>query len=816
MLIIMCRQRALAVLLMIALCVSVSCVEAGNGTVVPTVIQVSDKVIVKDCTPFGTQSCQNEARLLKKPVVLNFEGLLHREVVQGEIYAEGIRSYSGYRLDSARAKWYVGADITMLSGVTKGQRRKIKEIRTSRGLGWAWSGGDKVRDLDFFVFDKPVKGIDESLRKGERRIAGTPKTNPYHGMGALIEKNDLMLGSLGSRKAKELQEGTFGFVHDDLRPGTTGKSALLLKPKAGKSALSLRVHTLSLTDCNRVYKLTFWGKAESAGGKLLVTLFTGPDELSTDEIPLTDQWKRYERSYDLRGKILLQPKHSFDLMVSFGVSGGEIVLDDMEMWGEGYTNPSPYVDEIVEALKLFKPGILRMGTMHGPGLADYLQTPIDQAAYTKYHEPNVPIGSNVRPCMRDQFLLCEYLQCEARVSTPGTIYVHEMDLLMEYLGAPSDKGMGRLRAKQGHPKPWTETLSRIHIQFGNEAWLFGGGYNGPDFWKDLIDRAKKSPYYDPKKIIFHAGGKATSAAWNIPAMNNCPNADCLTIAPYMGHRFPGSIREVCPTPGDRARWALAYAIDQNITGKYMKEQSDYALSMGMELSNYEINHHIINIGNKRGPMFGSTDKPEDIKIINEYLASQIAGVAVANNMLAMLREHHIRHQNLFQMLNNFFSIKLWGGVLRASMKSEQCRYRPTWLALAAVNRGIFGDLLTTTQTGAKPVFEAAGIDDRGKKIERPLYDCLWSYAFKDGKRRSLIVANLDTDKSLPIVIRVPGKPSAKAEMWRSEGKDFLASNELEKAQPEAFLNKSAISDFKDGYKLKLPPATVTTLVWVEQ
>jgi len=150
------------------------------------------------------------------------------------------------------------------------------------------------------------------------------------------------------------------------------------------------------------------------------------------------------------------------------------------------------------------------------------------------------------------------------------------------------------------------------------------------------------------------------------------------------------------------------------------------------------------------------------------------------------------------------------------MDPKKSRYRPTWLALTAVNRGIFGDLLTTSHTGAKPVFKAVDIDHRGKEIKRPSYDCLWSYTFKNGSKRSIILANLDVAKSLPVVIRVPGKPNAKARMWRSEGKSFLATNDFEKANPEAFLKSSTIADFKDGYTMTLPPATITTIVWDEQ
>jgi len=812
---------------MIALGVSVPACLADTGATAPTVIQVGDQVEVKDCSTFGSQ-CKGKARFLKKPVSLNFEGILHRRIIVGEMFSDGVMVYGGYRdrFPTDVAKWYLGADITVLSGVGKGEKRKIKEIKSRKGFGFAWGKGRDERVLDFLVFDKPIKGIDESLRKGQRRIAGTPGQNPYHGMGLLLEKNDLMLGSLGRSVGRGggVSE-SIEFVHDDLPPGTTGKSALLLKANTTGKALRVNVHFMADTDLNRVYKLAFWGKAVAEGAKLHVAFESREPlgaivkglNLPSGSITLSNEWKRYEVSYDLRGKFpSLKPGGKL-VNVKVWLGGGNIILDDVEIWGEGYSNPTPFVDEVVKGLKDFGGSNFRRQVMAGPGLADYFKSAIDQPDFiSKYDsDPRSSGGLIWQPGIYDVYSLCEYLQIEPWFNTPGTIYVEEIDFMMEYIGGPVSTPGGKLRAEQGHPQPWIETLPRIHIEYTNEAWLFGGGYNGPDHWKDLTTRAKKSPYYDPKKIVFHIGGKSTSAAWNIPAMKNCPNADRITIAPYLGLRFPAQIREICPTPADRARWTLGLGIDQNITGKYMKQQSDYALSNGMELSIYEINHHIITIG-KRGPRMGSTTNVEDLKIINEYLISQIAGVAAANNMLAMLREHHIRTQSFFEYAGSFYGVRLWGGVLRSSMKPEECRSRPTWLALTAANRGMFGDLLTTSHTGAKPVFEAAGFDERGRKIERPLYDCLWSYSFKDGKKRSIIVANLDVTKSLPIVIRVPGKPNSQAKMWRSEGKDFLASNEMENAKPGAFLKKSAIVDFKDGYTMTLPPATITTIVWNEK
>jgi len=128
---------------------------AAEESIPITEIQVSDTVKVEDCKPFGTQ-CKMGSQYLKKPVVLNFEGLLHRVIIKGEIFPEGLLSAGRKPSEPDVRKWYVGADVTILSGVAKGQKRKIKAIETRKGLGYVWGKGEKPGDRDFFVFDKPV------------------------------------------------------------------------------------------------------------------------------------------------------------------------------------------------------------------------------------------------------------------------------------------------------------------------------------------------------------------------------------------------------------------------------------------------------------------------------------------------------------------------------------------------------------------------------------------------------------------------------------------------------------------------------------
>ena len=97
----------------------------------------------------------------------------------------------------------------------------------------------------------------------------------------------------------------------------------------------------------------------------------------------------------------------------------------------------------------------------------------------------------------------------------------------------------------------------------------------------------------------------------------------------------------------------------------------------------------------------------------------------------------------------------------------------------------------------------------------PVNDCIWSFAFKDGPRRSVILTNVDVTKSLPATIQFSGTPKGKARSWQVLGGNHLSNNEPELDKPQVFLKESEIADFKSGYTLTLPPASIITIQWNE-
>jgi len=756
--------------------------------------------------------------MLKKAVSENFEGYTQRAFFSGELFKDGLLERTSRGVNEERMaaikKYYIGSEVCVLSGPAKGQWRKLASFEARKVTVTDKKGNKKELETIFMFFDKPIN-LDESLRAGE--------VNPYADIGLLQQKTDTSHGTLGTvTNGKTLPEDAYELKHDDIRPGSTGKTTLLLKAAIDKNKKPIaikfdnRMPETRGTDCNRVYKLSFWAKAGENGAKIVATV-SGKQDIASETTVLSSKWKHYELMFDATGKfpptkLDAIPWKSPRVKLRVHAEVGAILIDDIEFEGLGYKNPTPWVDEAVEALKFADLGVLRRIGMFRPGLDILLQPVLDQPAYTKFvpADPTKKRMSVQRITPADYFPLCAYLKVDAWFCLPQVTSMDDMDMFMEYIGAPADVGYGKVRAAEGHPKPWLETIPRIQVEFGNEVWNFGG-YDRQDYWNSLIARAKKSKYYKPN-MVFHTAGMHYSFGRNKPTFDNTPTADRFSIAPYIVHRYPKVMWDL--SPEDRARYVINYGLRQNIFGENANKQYDYGRSKGIEHSVYEVNHHIIAIEGDGKGEFAATKDPKKAKLINEYVVSKIAGINVINNMLMMLKQAGIRDQCFFTFSGQFYQIKLWGGVLQCSTKKPV--YRPHWLALATANKGIFGDLIVTSHSGSKPQFTAPDIGKKRKGTTGPpVNDCLWSYSFKDGNKRSVIVANLDVTKSLPVKINFTGTPKGKVVSWQVVGGTHLSNNEPEINEPQVFLKESEIKDFKSGYCLTLPAASIITIVWNE-
>jgi len=783
-----------------------------------TLIAITDKVLVSDCIPMGTNFDTVD---VKKPIAFTFEGSSHRICSEGELFADGFMAYllnkehaENYQL----ADFYRGGTITILSSAAQGEQRKIVRVDFKKRHSWPWNvGRNIVSEQAFFVFDRPIQGLPEEKRtdlaaeyqKGkERAVAEAFKTDPTKNVGALIERNYLDTGFFGytpPRWLPDRRNATLSIVHGDVPPGSFGGSALLVEPEEGKTAkLLFSPCNHASTDCNAIYHVTFWAKARSGKPELSLR-WEDPEGIPEEKLALKSEWSKHSLRFDHRGKFPATPPskpasstEQRAAKFALNLQGGSVLLDDMEVDVEGDRNPTPFRDDPVETLKRFNTGIVRLLIEGGDTMENELSPRMRQHMYEgslwlpKLQAEKTTWFSTRRfnACLHDYYLLAEHLHCGAWYGITGTVYPQEIDILMEYLGAPAEVGYGKLRAAQGHPQPWTETLPRIYIEFGNEIWNFVGDYKvssyaGRDYWDGLIRRAKQSPYYK-LNVLFVMGVDGNFEV--------VPSADLvMNRAPYVVHDLPQGLIDKYPTKKALYEGLFAQALEQNVFGEKLAAKAQAAAKTGQGLAVYEVNYHIT--------------KPDDtLAVRNELVTSIAGGVNMANAMLGMLKQHKVRHQCFFNYAGNYNQTRLWGGVINHRIGNE--RYRPSWLALTIANQIIASDLLETTHSGADPKFTAMTIRG-GNQVTFPV---LHSYAFRGGKQRGVVLVNLDLDCSHKVVLQFVGKPAGPARKYQLAAADYTANNEPEH-EAQVWIEESQLKDFHSGQAIELPPCALVALRW---
>jgi len=226
----------------------------------------------------------------------------------------------------------------------------------------------------------------------------------------------------------------------------------------------------------------------------------------------------------------------------------------------------------------------------------------------------------------------------------------------------------------------------------------------------------------------------------------------------------------------------------------------------MELSIYEINHH---------PTFG--DAPPEPR--NRVVTSIGGGLALANAMLLELRDHKIRTQCMFNLIqlgyraHGIGPVRIWGGAL--NMRQGRERYRPTFLVCSLANQVIAGDLVETRHSGAEPKVAAKGLWKRKQQeFSTYSYPAIFSYAFRKESRKGLILLNLHTSEAQSVEIRFPdGDKERTVQSWLLTGEKFTDTNEFEERTRKVATRESKIPAFRSGHRLTLPPFSMVGLVW---
>jgi len=759
-----------------------------------TTIRLTDRVLVKDTVPLGINlggdAYYSGAALVKKRAQFNFEGTMYRQCHFGPGSDDRTIS-TWFRPNDVWREILAGGNYTILSGPSKWTTGTVADI-----VDKSYMHQGQNKPFSSFALDKRIEASPEGGR-----------------IGIMIDRDRTRDGSF------RRLDGYWTASHNeisigDVRFGSFGCAALNLRGSVDEAHVRFGTHYQRYGETNGTWRIRFWAKAGQGSPQLTVAA----DRSYGGEVRLApgERWHEYDETIVVdKVPEPNSPKDNPHLLFVFMASGGDVLIDDVEIWMEGDENPTAFRDDCVAMLRRFKPGVLRKLQMGGSTVANTIAPALESFAYASQQSAKVgPYASHGRDpySLHEMYVLCEHLGCDPWYCLPGTVTREEMEQFMEYVGAPADVGFGRRRAEFGHPQPWTEVFQQIHVEFGNEAWNNStpykcGGFNGPDYWHDLIGTGKRSPHYKAN-VIFHAAGQAASAGRNEGIMSDCPNADRFGVAPYIIQGFTKEeVQKHYNTDDKLFRWAFAWAIRRSRDPDgAMYQNHELAKKAGMELSIYEVNHHITH---GDGPL-----EPR-----NKLVTSIGGGLNVANSMLLMLKEHHLRNQCLFSLAQHSYNahgigpVRLWGTAL--CMRAGHERFRPTFLACATANNVIGGDLVETVHAGLEPTFDATGVFSKREGVQTlEQLPVILSYGFADGRRRGLILVSLDTSEACPIEVQFDGDVAGdRAKGWLLTANKIADNNEFETPEPQVRVIERTIEDFRSGWRWKLPPFSMLALSW---
>jgi len=786
----MCIQRLAGMVLALAALAGAGIAPAAERV---TTVRLTDKVLVADTVPFGINlggdAYYSGAALTKRRAHETFEGTTYRQCHFGPVNDErGATTWFGLNEDWKKMM-LEGGRYTILSGPSRWTTGRIKAIATRKARHKG-----KMEEFMSVEYDREV-------------------TPDEPNMGLLVECHRLRDGQMHTL------DGYWCSKHNriaigDVHPGAFGCACLNLCGADEKAHYRFSTHYQRYGETNGTWHVRFWAKAKA--GQPRLTVSPDPREYGgSAALTPAPEWKPYDQI--LRVEDVPEPKNPKDnphLRFVFEAQGGDVLLDDVEIWMEGDANPTAFRDDCVRMLRFYRPGCIRNLQMGGSTLDNTLAPPLRRHAFASQRYTKVgPQERHSRHAysLHEMYVLCEHVGADPWYCLPGTLSKDEMVRFMEYLGAPAGVGYGKRRAELGHPKPWTQVFDRIHVEFGNEAWNNAGpyqcgGFNGRDYWKDLIAAGKASPHYR-KNVLFHAAGQAANAWLNGGIMPRVSNADRFGVAPYIIQGISKEDMTVLDTDAALFRWAFAWPIFRSMRGEgAMRQNFELARKHGIELSIYEVNHHITH---GDGPL-----EPR-----NTIVTSIGGGLNVAGNMLLMLKRHHLRTQALFSLVQHSYNahgigpVRLWGTAL--NMRKGHERYRPTFLACALANRVMGGDLLQTVHSGGEPTFTGRGVFRwRGKVEEYGPLPVLWSYAFREGDRRGLVVLNIDVADAHPVAVAFDGKvKGGTAKRWRLTADSITAGNEFEQPEPQVELAEDTVADFAPGRRFSLPAHSAMALEW---
>jgi hypothetical protein len=603
----------------------------------------------------------------------------------------------------------------------------------------------------------------------------------------------------------------------DLPPGTQGKQTTVLTSPSQNDFANLSyffdsTQGRTFVQLNGTYQLQFKAKAIGGSGQMYVQVTRyGVASYISQVMNLTNTWQTYNLNFTANenGSAIGTVGVAFSTV---GATAFE--LDDASLTAVSTdpTNTTHFRDPVVAALRTLQPGTLRYWGNNGHlgETLDNLLTPQfgrQLAGYSPYFS-----ATQQDYGLHDFLALAQLVGAEPWFVVPTTFSQTDAANLIEYLSGSTSTTYGAKRAALGQATPWSQVFSKIHLEFGNEAWngTFKGGsieypqpYGGQA--QAIFAAMQANPAYVPGSIDFIIGGQAFDPARNISELAYCNNFTSFAIAPYtmnnvdsfstnellFGSTFAEP--EALMSPNGTAEGLTPGAIYQS----YEALQSS---TNPVPLAFYEINLSTLT---------GAITQ----QALNTYTPSLGAGLMLADTMLQAMANFGVMNQELFALpqynfnANDGNSILLWGSVIDMGVTN---RRRPQYLAEELANQALSNGatMVQTLQTGANPTWN----QPLTNSVQYATAHYIQSYAFANGQNLSAVLFNLSRTTALPVTFS-GNAPGGTVQMQQLTSANLTDTNENSNV---ISITPSTLAAFNPAAGLTLPPYSMTVLTWTQQ
>jgi len=310
----------------------------------------------------------------------------------------------------------------------------------------------------------------------------------------------------------------------------------------------------------------------------------------------------------------------------------------------------------------------------------------------------------------------------------------EFAQLAEYLSSKDvSHGMGKLRAEQGHPAPWTDTIDRIYIEYVDEAWNYPGWAYPFDPWhptkyasfaKERFQAFRASKYHSPKVTLVACGQLGDDYWVNDPIDKlTYPAHDAMDMAPYTDQFIATPLTELSAT--------------------VLGEEISYAKTMLTTVKIWESRREKTKMLIYEGGPGTGTANPSASE---EVRKNSITSASLSLDSMADLFANGAGEYVMFGYQNNAAWQVTTGSTSRFRL--------PIWYAASMFNSVAGGAAQIELKGPADaPTIQAIVDDGAGKRTEGDRVPAISARAYQKGGRLSFLLINRNPGVEYPVTVR---------------------------------------------------------------